>query len=108
MSAFRQKRPVGNLTKPVTLALWERHLAGNYPIVAALACDDNTTRASVVDIDDYNVNHHELIECIKASSLPLYVRKSKSGGAHVFAFHAAPIAVSLSEEVSRGIARALG
>jgi hypothetical protein len=27
---------------PVTLEIWDRHLAGSYPLVAALACDDGT------------------------------------------------------------------
>ena len=36
----------------VTLEIWERHLAGTYPLVAALACDDGTTKVSVTDIDD--------------------------------------------------------
>jgi P4 family phage/plasmid primase-like protien len=94
--------------KPVTIDMWGRHVAGEYPIVAALACDDGTTKVSVTDIDDYAIDIIELIADIKALGLPLFVRKSKSGGAHVFAFHAEPITVAVSEKVSRGIARALG
>jgi putative DNA primase/helicase len=95
------------VNEPVTLKLWEHHLAGSYPIVAALACDDGTTKVSVVDID-FDVNITELIDVIKALGLPLYVRRSKSGNAHVIAFHDEPISIAASEKISRGIARALG
>src|SRR6478736_5231928 len=64
---------------PVTLEIWERHLAGTYPLVAALMRDDGTTKVSVVDLDDYTVvNVIEIAMKIKALGLPLYVRRSKS------------------------------
>lgn len=94
--------------QPVTVDLWERHLAGTYPLVVALACDDHTTRCSVVDVDDYSVNPLALVERINSTGLPLYVRRSKSGGAHVFAFHDRPVSIEQSEEISTGIARVLG
>jgi hypothetical protein len=93
---------------PVTLDIWERHLAGSYPLVAALACDDGTTKVSVVDIDVYTSSCIRIAETIKRLGLPLYVRKSKSSGAHIYAFHAVPISIAESVRVSRGIAPLLG
>ena len=40
----------------VTSTIWAKHLAGEYPLVAPLMCDDGTTRVSVVDIDDYTID----------------------------------------------------
>ena len=95
--------------EPVTPELWEGHLAGTYPLVAALACDDCTTKVSVIDIDEYfDINIIEIARKIKSLGLPLYVRQSKSGGAHVYAFHAIPISIAVSVKVSRGMARLLG
>jgi putative DNA primase/helicase len=93
---------------PVTPQIWERHLAGTYPLVAALACDDGFTKVSVVDIDDYFIDHLDIVAKIKTHDLPLHVRNSKSGGAHVFAFHDVPITIDESVKVSRGISRLLG
>ena len=92
---------------PVTVELWARHLAGEYPIVAALGCDDGTAGVSCVDIDDYDCDHFDLLRKIKQLDLPLYVRKSKSGGAHVFAFHEG-IPIHEARELARGMARQLG
>jgi putative DNA primase/helicase len=93
---------------PITLEIWECHLAGTYPLVAGLGCDDGTTKVSVADIDDYSVNAIEIAVTIKTLGLPMYIRKSKSGGAHIYVFHAAPISIAESVKVSRGIARLLG
>jgi hypothetical protein len=93
--------------KPVTLDLWRRHFAGKYPLVLGLACDDGTSGVSVVDIDQYDLNTVALVKEIKARRLPFYVRPSKSGGAHVYAFHNAPIPVAEATAVAEGMARCL-
>jgi Primase C terminal 2 (PriCT-2) len=94
--------------KPVTIDLWERHLAGKYPLVLSLACDDCTSGVSVVDVDQYDIDCTAIVGAIKAHKLPLYVRPSKSGGAHVYAFHDAPIPVAEATAVAEGVARCLG
>jgi hypothetical protein len=94
--------------KPVTLDLWKRHLAGKYPLVLSLACDDGTSGVSVVDVDQYDIDRTGIVREIKARKLPFYVRPSKSGGAHVYAFHDAPIPVAEATAVAEGMARCLG
>jgi len=94
--------------EPVTPRIWERHLAGTYPLVAALACDDGFTKVSALDIDDYFIDPVDIVAKIKTHDLPLHVRKSKSGGAHVFAFHDVPITIDESVKITRGISRLLG
>jgi hypothetical protein len=73
-----------------------------------LACDDGTSGVSVVDVDQYDVDRTAIVRAIKGLKLPLYVRSSKSGGAHVYVFHDAPIPVSEATAVAEGMARCLG
>ncbi|MHC2672756.1 hypothetical protein ACVI1J_004919 [Bradyrhizobium diazoefficiens] len=94
--------------RPVTTDLWERHLAGKYPLVLGLACDDGTSGVSVVDVDQYDIDCTSIVGAIKAHKLPFYVRPSKSGGAHVYAFHDKPIPVAEATAVAEGMARRLG
>ncbi len=96
------------VTSAVTSNIWAKHLAGEYPLVAGLMCDDCSTRVSVVDIDDYTINTTQITIRLQRLRLPFYIRPSKSGGAHIYVFHATAISVAESVKVSRGIARLLG
>ncbi|WP_316237677.1 phage/plasmid primase, P4 family [Bradyrhizobium sp. SZCCHNR1015] len=94
---------------PITVENWRQHLAGERALVVPFACDDGTTKVSLLDIDDYSgIDFIRLLESIRNLGLPLYVRKSKSGGAHVIAFHDEPITVPESAQVCTAIARVLG
>ncbi|QIG92783.1 PriCT-2 domain-containing protein [Bradyrhizobium sp. 6(2017)] len=93
--------------KPVTLYLWKRHLAGKCPLVLSLACDDSTSGVSVVDVDQYDIDVTDIVRAIKGRKLPFYVRLSKSGGAHVYAFHEKRIPVAEATAVAEGMARSL-
>jgi Primase C terminal 2 (PriCT-2) len=73
-----------------------------------LACDDGTSGVSVVDVDQYGIDRTDIVREIKARKLPFYVRPSKSGGAHVYAFHDKPIPVAEATAVAEGMARRLG
>lgn len=94
--------------KPVTLDLWKMHLVGKYPLVLSMACDDCTSGVSAVDVDQYDTDCTAIVGAIKAHRLPFYVRPSKSGGAHVYAFHDKPIPVAEATAVAEGMARRLG
>jgi putative DNA primase/helicase len=93
---------------PVTAEVWQRHLAGEISLAVGLACDDGSTRVTCVDVDLYGgVNFIGLLAQIDGTGLPLFVSRSKSAGAHVFAFHDEPITIEASEKVAAGIARKL-
>jgi hypothetical protein len=94
--------------RPVTFELWKRHVAGKHPLVLSLACDDGTSGVSVVDVDEYDIDPADIVGAIKALKLPFYVRLSKSGGAHVYAFHEKPIPVAEATAVAEGMAGSLG
>lgn len=100
--------PYRTVRQPVTPKLWELHLAGKYPLVLSLVCDDGTSGVSAVDVDQYNTDCTAIVGAIKVHKLPFYVRPSKSGGAHVYAFHDKPIPVAEATAVAEEMARRLG
>ncbi|MEZ2219624.1 hypothetical protein [Rhizobium sp. RCC_161_2] len=72
---------------PPTVDLWEKHLAGTYPLGISPLRHDGMCRWGLVDIDVYDdLDHSALANKIQRAALPLIVCRSKSGGAHVFLF----------------------
>lgn len=94
--------------KPVTIELWKLHLLGKQALAVALECRDNTTKVTVVDVDLYGVDVGKLVETIEARNLPIFVRRTKSMGAHLMVFHNEPMDIAQSVEVAEGIARMFG
>lgn len=94
--------------KPVTIELWERHLLGEQALAVALEFRDNTTKVTVVDVDLYDVDVGKHATTIEASGLPIFVRRTKSRGAHLTVFHDEPIDIAQSVKVAEGIARMFG
>ncbi len=75
---------------PTTEELWDAHLAGKTPLGIIPLRGDDTIVWGCGDIDDYSVNHAEMVAKIKRYDLPLILTKSKSGGAHLFLFLSSP------------------
>lgn len=69
----------------VTLSLWEKHLAGTQGLGIIPINRQNKCKWGVIDVDQYPFDHAALLRAIKEKSLPLWVFRSKSGGAHVAA-----------------------
>lgn len=71
----------------VTTALWEDHLGGEQglgicPINKASLC-----QWGCIDVDVYaGLEHINIVRSLKQSRLPLVVCRTKSGGAHIYAF----------------------
>lgn len=78
------------LREPASEKLWDEHLAGKTPLGVIPLRYDDTIVWGCGDVDDYTVNHAELVEKIRALDLPLVLTKSKSGGAHLFLFLSSP------------------
>jgi hypothetical protein len=73
--------------EPPTIDLWERHLAGTYPLGISPLRDDGVCRWGVIDIDVYDsLDHGALALQTQRAALPLVICISKSGGAHCFLF----------------------
>lgn len=97
------------LRKPVTSDLWLKHLQGFEPALGIIPINkDNKCKWGCIDIDDYTLNHKELIKQIRNNKLPLIVFRSKSGGAHVFLFMKEFTSAEVVQDYLRKVAKALG
>lgn len=79
------------LRRPVTVELWEEHLAGTYPIGVIPVRDNNTCLWGAIDVDRYDITYSDLFELVKQSALPLVPGRSKSGGIHLYLFLQEPV-----------------
>jgi hypothetical protein len=94
---------------PPTIALWQRHLAGDLPLGVSPITDDEQGSCvwGSIDVDDYDVDYIEVINKIEAARLPLVACRSKSGGLHLFLFAASPVPASKMQAALRGLAEFL-
>ena len=73
--------------QPVTEKLWENHLKGTEPALGIVPInEDNECKWGCIDVDQYPLDHKNLVDKIRKLKLPLVVCRSKSGGAHCFLF----------------------
>jgi len=105
----KQKGKAFIVRKPVTDNLWEDHLNGVDPALGIIPINEsNNCKWGCIDIDQYNLEHKNLIQKIRSLKLPLIVFRSKSGGAHVFLFTKEFISASLMQSTLKKISDALG
>jgi hypothetical protein len=102
------KRTARTLKQPVTVDLWERHLAGIYHLGVITICEDNNCHWGVVDIDDYTIQHTDLVSQLRDMAVPAIVCRTKSGGAHVYLFFSEPIPARDVMRKLRELSAALG
>ena len=73
--------------EPRTMVLWEGHLTGKGKGIGIIPInEDNNSKWGCIDVDQYPLDHKELVGKINKLKLPLVVCRSKSGGAHCFLF----------------------
>jgi hypothetical protein len=95
--------------QPPVDELWEKHLEGVEPSLGIIPIRaDNSCIWGCIDIDQYPLDHRSVVEKIKALNLPLVVCRSKSGGAHVFAFTKEPIPAADMRQYLTACAALLG
>ncbi len=105
----KQKGKAFIVRQNVTDDLWEKHLKGDGPALGIIPITaDNKCRWGCIDIDEYNLDHRNLIDSIRKLNFPLIVCRSKSGGAHVFLFAKELISASLMQSTLKKISKALG
>lgn len=101
------KASASTVREPVTVRLWEQHLAGRYRLGVIPVRRDGTCHWGAIDIDRYDVSHHDLVELLRQRGLPLVVVRSKSGGAHLYLFlsrpHPAAAVIAKLREVAASI-----
>ena len=75
--------------------IWQKHLDGKEPSLGIIPIrSDQTCVWGAFDIDEYNLDHKNLVGKIKKMNLPLIVFRSKSGGAHVYMFVKEPLSAA--------------
>lgn len=94
---------------PWTTDLFEQHLAGSGPGIGIIPINESDECIwGCIDIDEYPLDHRFLAQKIRASSLPLVICRSKSGGAHCFLFTTEFIPAKKMRDTLQHIASALG
>ncbi len=105
----KQKGKAFIVRKQITDDLWQNHVEGKGPALGIIPItESNTCKWGCIDIDEYNLNHHDLISRIRDFGFPLIVCRSKSGGAHVFLFTREFISAALMQQTLKRIAKVLG
>ena len=94
--------------EPVTPDHYGRHLGGTTGLGVVPINKDNECRFGVIDVDVYNLDLNRLAKEIEDKGLPLVVCRSKSGGAHLYAFSEDWIAAEDMIKFLKGCAADLG
>ena len=105
----KQKGKAFIVRKQVTDDLWKNHVEGKGPALGIIPItESNNCKWGCIDIDEYNLNHHDLISRIRNLKLPLVVCRSKSGGAHVFLFTKDFVPAIRMQKTLKKMAKSLG
>ena len=72
--------------EPATVVHWERHLKGDYSLGIIPIRDDATCVFGAIDVDDYSLKLEDIAKEVESNGIPLIVCRTKSGGAHLYAF----------------------
>jgi hypothetical protein len=120
--AFGIRRPAGRrretdgknkddyqtLKRAPTKADFRRHLEGETGI--GIVPIDRTGRCAwgAIDIDDYAIDHQEIVQRCHDQDLPLVATRSKSGGLHLELFIDSPVQASHVRELLQQCANWLG
>jgi hypothetical protein len=107
----RQKKVTGKavtLKANVTEDLFQMHFAGEQGLGLVPIRDDQRCVFGALDIDEYPLDHENLVERISNAGMPLVVCTTKSGGAHCYLFLSEPVRADIVMDRLREFAEALG
>ena len=94
---------------PRTKETWLGHLTGEGEAIGIIPInEDNQCKWGCIDVDQYPLDHKELIDKIRSMKLPLVMCRSKSGGAHCFLFTKKWVTAKKMQETLQTIAASLG
>lgn len=102
------RRSAVTLREPVTVRLWEQHLAGHRPLGIVPIREDGCCFWGAVDVDVYNTDIAELAGRLREMRIPAIVCRSKSGGAHVYIFFSEAVPASQVLPRLRELAAVIG
>jgi hypothetical protein len=84
----------GTITGTLTLKNWIDHLEGRMGLGIVPIFEKTKVQWGAIDIDQYDLDHKQLLINIKENKLPLIAIKSKSGGCHCYIFCSEPVEAS--------------
>ena len=88
---------------------WKGHLTGKGDSVGIIPINsENKCKWGCIDIDQYNLDHKNLVAKIRDLKLPLIVCRSKSGGGHLFLFCKEWMPAKELQQVLKHLASTLG
>ncbi|MER8972140.1 AAA family ATPase [Mesorhizobium sp. M0800] len=90
-----------------TIEFWRQHLDGERSLGVSPVRDDGTCIWGAIDHDDRQADLAAIFDAVERERLPLCVCRSKSGGAHLFLFMAAPVPAADIQRALRGALRRL-
>ena len=102
------KTSAKTLREPVTLQMWEQHVAGTRPLGVIPVRTDGTCVWASIDYDKYDVNILYLVKRVEDTKLPLVPCRSKSGGLHLFLFLTEPQPAAAVQQALKDVAAQLG
>lgn len=85
-NAGKIKGKAATVKRPVTVELWQDHLAGNRGLGIIPINSKSMVKFAALDIDTYPLDLGDLNRKIQENKLPLIVTRTKSGGAHLYIF----------------------
>jgi hypothetical protein len=105
----KQLGHAATLMKPVTIDLWQGHLAGKEGIGIIPIKDNSCCCFGAIDIDSYaGLDFTNIIKQIKKYNFPLIACRSKSGGCHLFLFTSEEVPAALLQGKLKEMAALLG
>jgi len=96
------------IRQPLTVELVQDHLDGKLGVGSIPIDETNHCRFGALDIDDYHLDHVQLLAKIKRFKLPLILCRSKSGGAPLYLFMAESISCAEMRDRLAEFASVLG
>lgn len=106
--AGKRKGTAHTVNAPVTVELWSAHLAGASGLGIVPIMEDNACRFGAIDIDAYDLDLKLLNAKINMRRFPLVLCRTKSGGAHLYAFFSENVPADAVIDKLRLMAAALG
>jgi len=97
------------INKPPVDSLWQKHLDGIEPSLGIIPIRaDNSCTWGAIDIDQYPLDLEAVVKKVKDNNLPLVTFRSKSGGAHIYAFTKEPVPAAEMQRYLNACASILG
>lgn len=100
----------------ITEEMWNNHIEGAKDVKGRLLPalgiipinENNECKWGCIDVDQYNIDHIDVMNKIKEANLPLITFRSKSGGAHLFLFTKEFIPAGVMQSKLETMSEALG